>query len=537
MSDTRPLRRALLSVYDKTGIVELASALHEHGVELVSTGSTARTIADADVPVVEVADVTGFPECLDGRVKTLHPAIHAGILADRTKDEHLEQLDGLDVAPVDLVVCNLYPFRETVAAGAGDADVVEMIDIGGPTMVRAAAKNHDGVGVVVDPGDYQRVVDELDDAGGLTAATRHDLARKAFMHTAAYDAAVASWFQRDEPFPEQYTPVYRLLQTLRYGENPHQRAAYYADASGPAWGLVSAVQHHGKELSYNNLLDTDAAWAMATDFDETCVAIIKHTNPAGLAVADDLVTAYDRALEGDPVSSFGGIVAANRPIDRATAERIVDIFTEVVVAPGYDDDALEVLAGKKNLRVLEVTRPERADGRGDRADGRGDGAVIRDDPDRDGAPYVVARSVQGGLLVQDADVAPEDHDSWKVATAQQPGEATMADLRFAWQVCKHVKSNAIVLVEDRQVVGIGAGQMSRVDAVRLAVEKSDGRAGGSVLASDAFFPFRDGPDAAAEAGVVAIVQPGGSIRDEEVVEAADEHGLAMVLTGRRHFRH
>lgn len=523
MSEVRPLRRALLSVYDKAGIVELARALYGHGVELVSTGSTARTIADADVPVVEVADVTGFPECLDGRVKTLHPAIHAGILADRSKHEHLAQLDELDVVAVDLVVCNLYPFRETVASGAADADVVEMIDIGGPTMVRAAAKNHDGVGVVVDPDDYRRIVDELGDQGGLTATTRHDLARKAFMHTAAYDAAVASWFQRDEPFPEQYTPVYRRLQTLRYGENPHQRAAYYADGSGPAWGLASAVQHHGKELSYNNLLDTDAAWAMATDFEEPCVAIIKHTNPAGLAVADDVATAYDRALEGDPVSSFGGIVAANRTIDRATAGRIVEIFTEVVIAPGYEDDALEVLTGKKNLRVLEVTRPEVA--------------VIRDDPDRDGAPYVVSRSVQGGLLVQDADVAPEDHEGWTTVTDHEPDEATTADLRFAWQVCKHVKSNAIVLVKDRQVVGIGAGQMSRVDAVRLAVEKSDGRAAGAVLASDAFFPFRDGPDAAAEAGVVAVVQPGGSIRDDEVVEAADEHGLAMVLTGRRHFRH
>ncbi len=523
MTTTTRVRRALVSCYDKRDLVDLARGLHDAGVELVSTGSTAGVIGDAGIPVTEVAEVTGFPECLDGRVKTLHPAIHAGVLADRDRDAHREQLDELGVEPFDLVVCNLYPFAETVAAGASAADTVEMIDIGGPTMVRAAAKNHAHVAVVVDPDDYGDLLDELGEHDGVTAATRHRLATKAFAHTASYDAAVAAWFQRDEVFPEQLGPVYRRLQSLRYGENPHQRAAYYADASGPAWGLASAVQHHGKELSYNNILDTDAAWGMAREFTEPCVAIIKHTNPAGLALADELEEAYELALEGDPVSAFGGIVAANRPIDAATAERITAKFTEVVIAPGFDGDALEVLRTKKNLRVLEVTRPEVG--------------VVRADPERDAAPPITLRSVQGGLLVQDADVEAEPVDEWKVVTAAQPDEATMADLRFAWRVCKHVKSNAIVLARADQLVGAGAGQMSRVDAVQLAVEKSRGRADGSVLASDAFFPFRDGPDAAADAGVRAIVQPGGSVRDDEVIAAADERGIAMVLTGRRHFRH
>ncbi len=509
---TTPVRRALVSCFDKTGIADLAKSLHDLGVEIVSTGSTAGVIADAGVPVTQVVDVTGFPECLDGRVKTLHPKIHAGLLADRSKDDHLRQLDELDVAPIDLVVVNLYPFQQTVASGASDEEVVEMIDIGGPTMVRAAAKNHGGVGVLVDPDDYEEVLGELRTDGGLSEATRARLAAKAFMHTAAYDAGVAAWFQRGEDFPAQYGPVYERRQTLRYGENPHQSAAYFVEAGEP-WGLASAIQHHGKELSYNNLLDTDAAWGMATEFDEPCIAIIKHTNPAGYAVADDLPTAHARALEGDPVSAFGGIVAANQTIDRATAERIIEVFTEVVVAPGFDDDALEVLKTKKNLRILEVANPT--------------------PPSQ---PWAT-RSISGGLLVQDADVAPEEYEAWRVAGTVEPDGAQLADLRFAWTVCKHVKSNAIVLVKDRAVVGIGAGQMSRVDAVRLAVEKSNGRHEGAVLASDAFFPFRDGPDAAAAAGVSAIVQPGGSVRDEEVVAAADEHGMAMLLTGRRHFRH
>ena len=504
-----PVRRALVSCFDKDGIAALGQALEALGVELVSTGSTAATLRAAGVAVTEVADVTGFPECLDGRVKTLHPRVHAGILADRGDPAHVAELEELDVAPIDLVVVNLYPFEATVASGADDADVIEMIDIGGPTMVRAAAKNHGSVGIVVDPGDYDRVLDELREHGGLTAALRRELASKAFQHTAGYDAAVAGWFQRDVAFPAQLSFALPRAAELRYGENPHQRAAFYVTGGG----LAAAEQLHGKELSYNNLLDADAAWGMAVDLDGPCVAIIKHTNPAGYAAADELQTAYERALEGDPVSAFGGIVAANRSIDAATARRITEVFTEVVVAPGYDDDALEVLRGKRDLRILRM--PDPAAGQQGR----------------------VLRSVAGGLLVQDADTAPEPFDDWRVVTEVEPDADTFDDLRFAWIACKHTRSNAIVLAKDRQVVGVGAGQMSRVDSVRLAVERSGGRHAGSVLASDAFFPFRDGPDAAAAAGVTAIVQPGGSVRDDEVVAAADEHGIAMVFTGRRHFRH
>jgi len=506
-----PVRRALVSCFDKTGVAELGRALHDLGIELISTGSTAQTLRDAGVPVTSVADVTGFPECLDGRVKTLHPNVHAGILADRTDAAHVAELRDLGIAPIDLVVVNLYPFHQTVASGASDPDVVEMIDIGGPTMVRAAAKNHGSVGVLVDPADYPRVLDELRETRALTFALKRDLAGKAFQHTAAYDTQIAAWFQREETFPAQLGTALPRQATLRYGENPHQAAAFYTHPGGG--GLGEAEQLHGKELSYNNLLDTDAAWGLAVDVDEPAVAIIKHTNPAGFATADDLEAAYVRALEGDPVSAFGGIVAANRPIDAATARRIVEVFTEVVVAPDFDDEALEVLRTKANLRILRMpsaTRP------------------------RQGWDL---RSISGGLLVQHSDVGDEPWADWRVVTQAQPDEATLADLRFAWIVCKHTKSNAIVLADGQQVVGVGAGQMSRVDSVRLAVERAGDRHTGSVLASDAFFPFRDGPDAAAAAGVRAIVQPGGSVRDDEVIAAADEHGIPMVFTGRRHFRH
>jgi phosphoribosylaminoimidazolecarboxamide formyltransferase / IMP cyclohydrolase len=504
-----PVRRALLSCYDKEGLAPFAAALADRGVELVSTGSTAATLRDAGLEVTEVAEVTGFPECLDGRVKTLHPHVHAGILADRREPSHLAQLEELAVTPIDLVVVNLYPFAATVASGAGDDQVVEMIDIGGPTMVRAAAKNHASVGVVVDPGDYERVAAVLGAQGGLDRELRTELAAKAFRHTAAYDAEVAGWFQRDLEVAEQLTIALPRVATLRYGENPHQTAALYA-ADG-AGGVAGATQLHGKQLSFNNLLDADAAWRLVAEQTAPCVAIVKHTNPAGCAIADELADAYARALEGDPVSAFGGIVATNRVIDEATAAQIVEVFTEVVVAPGFDPDARAILERKTSLRLLEI----------------------------DPAPATTldVRGVSGGLLVQDADVAAEPWDDWRVVTAQAPDEATIADLRFAWLACKHTKSNAIVLASGGQLVGVGAGQMSRVDAVRLAVERSGERHVGSVLASDAFFPFRDGPDAAAAAGVRAIVQPGGSVRDDEVIAAAEEHGIPMVFTGRRHFRH
>jgi phosphoribosylaminoimidazolecarboxamide formyltransferase/IMP cyclohydrolase len=513
MSDLVTVRRALVSVFDKTGLDELAAGLAEHGVEIVSTGSTAQAIRDAGVAVTEVGEVTGFPEIMDGRVKTLHPSVHGGILADRSKESHLAALDEHGIAPIDLVVVNLYPFRDTVAdPDVTSAQAIEMIDIGGPTMVRAAAKNHAHVGVIVSPEDYGRVLAHLRADGGLSGQVRAALAAKAFSHTAAYDADVRDWLHRDQAFPARLGPVFRKAQDLRYGENPHQSAAYYTDRGEPH-GLGSALQLGGKELSYNNLLDTDAAWNLAVDLDEPCIAIIKHMNPAGVAVASSLAQAYPRAFAGDEVSVFGGIVAANRPVDAETARQIAEVFTEVVVAPGYTDEALAVLRGKKNLRILHITRPVAP------------------------ATQRVLRTVSGGLLVQDADVGDEAYDTWTVVTTTAPDDATMAELRFAWTVCKHVKSNAIVLTKDRAAVGVGAGQMSRVDSVRIAVEKSGGRHTGAVLASDAFFPFADGPQAALEAGVVALVSPGGSVRDAEVIAACDAADVPMIFTGRRHFRH
>lgn len=506
----RPVTRALISVFDKAGIEAFAQELHTRGVAIISTGSTAQKIADAGVPVTKVSDVTGFPECLEGRVKTLHPKVHAGILADRTKQDHLDQLAELEVEQIDLVVVNLYPFAQTVHSGASDDEVVEMIDIGGPTMVRAAAKNHEGVAILVNPSDYQTVLDEIDAHGGTTRATRTALAAKAFQHTAEYDATVASWFQRDQQWAEFLPMVVRKQQDLRYGENPHQSAAFYGQG---AHGLAAATQLGGKELSYNNILDTNAAWGMAIDFDDPCVAIIKHTNPAGLATAATLAEAYPKSLAGDPVSAFGGIVATNRPVDVATAEQIIEVFTEVVIAPGYEEGAVEILQSKKNLRILSMPNA-----------------------DRPGFGWDV-RSVMGGVLVQHSDVGDEPFEDWKVVTEKQPTAEELEDLKFAWVAAKHVKSNAIVLVKDRAVVGVGAGQMSRIDSTKIAADKSGGRVKGAVLASDAFFPFRDGPDAAIDFGVTAIVQPGGSVRDQEVFDAANERGIVMITTGRRHFRH
>jgi len=511
MSTITPVRRALVSVYDKHGLAELARGLAAAGVEIVSTGSTAAAVRDAGVAVTEVSAVTGFPEVMDGRVKTLHPAVHAGILADRSKPDHVAALDEHGIAAIDLVVVNLYPFADTVAATDDPARIVEMIDIGGPTMVRAAAKNHAHVGVVVDPAEYPALVAALAAGGGLDAATRRRLAAAAFAHTAAYDADVAAWFAHDhhDGLPARMAPVYEKVADLRYGENPHQAAALYAP-EGARSCLAGAEQLQGKELSHNNLLDADAAWGMVHDVDDPAVVIVKHMNPAGFAAGAALAEAHPRALAGDPVSAFGGIVAVNRPLDPVTAALIAEIFTEVVVAPAVEPAALEVLSAKKGLRVLVAEPPWGA---------------------------VVARTIAGGLLVQEADTTPEDPSAWTVPTVAQPDDALLAELAFAWTVAKHAKSNAIVLTRDRAAVGVGAGQMSRVDSVRIAVEKSDGRAAGSVLASDAFFPFRDGPDAAIAAGVVAMISPGGSRRDDEVVAACDDAGIPMVFTGRRHFRH
>ena len=502
------VKRALLSVSDKSGIVELARGLADAGVEMISSGGTSKALAEAGIPVKKVADVTGAPEILGGRVKTLHPKIHGGILADRTKPEHLVELDQQGIGPIDLVVCNLYPFERTVAHPAvKETDAVEQIDIGGPAMVRAAAKNFLSVAVVVDPARYDEVLKEIQTDGGVSEDTRRSLAREAFAHTAAYDAAISSYFARHGDFPRKLLIAGEKVLDLRYGENPHQDAAFYRTAGG---GLASAEQLHGKELSYNNLLDTDAAWKLALDLDEPGAAIIKHSNPCGVAVADSLSTAYGLALDCDRTSAFGGIVALNRTCDEATASAIAEIFTEVVIAPDFDDAALAALTQKKNLRILRATHVGRTE--------------------------FDVRRIAGGILVQTPDPkdpAPEA----EVKTKVEPTPEQWRDLRFAWVVAKHVKSNAIVLAKDGVAVGVGAGQMSRVESTELAARRAGQRAHGTACASDAFFPFRDGLDAAVAAGATAVIQPGGSVRDEEVIGAADEHGIPMVFTGRRHFRH
>ncbi|WP_087508139.1 bifunctional phosphoribosylaminoimidazolecarboxamide formyltransferase/IMP cyclohydrolase [Cellulomonas iranensis] len=524
----RPLRRALLSVYDKTGLVELATALHAAGVELVSTGSTAATVAAAGVPVTRVEDLTGFPECLDGRVKTLHPRVHAGILADTRRPEHLAQLDELGVAAFELVVVNLYPFTLTVASGAGVDACVEQIDIGGPSMVRAAAKNHPSVAVVVDPARYDDVVAAVA-AGGFTLAERTRLAAQAFVHTATYDVAVASWMGNvatttDEVdgvatgFPAWVGATWERSDVLRYGENPHQRAALYtADQGTP--GLAQARQLHGKAMSYNNYVDADAAWRAAHDHgDLPTVAVVKHANPCGVAVGADVADAHAKAHACDPVSAFGGVIATNRRVTLAAAEQIAPVFTEVVVAPGFDDDALALLTQKKNIRLLVVDAPP--------------------------ATHVELRPVSGGLLVQSVDRidAPgDDPATWTLAAGDAADEATLADLVFAWRAVRAVKSNAILLAHDGASVGVGMGQVNRVDSCRLAVERANAgdveRARGAVAASDAFFPFADGLQVLLDAGVRAVVQPGGSVRDEEVVAAAAGAGVTLYLTGTRHFAH
>lgn len=510
MSEQRPIRRALISVFDKTGLEEFAQSLASAGVDIVSTGSTASTIAQAGVTVTKVEELTNFPECLDGRVKTLHPRVHAGILADTRNPDHMTQLADLNIEAFDLVVVNLYPFSETVASGAGYDDCIEKIDIGGPSMVRAAAKNHASVAIVVDPDDYSSVV-EAAQGSGFTLEDRTALSAKAFAHTAAYDVAVASWFASHSETPRFFGATGQLKSSLRYGENPHQEARVYATSGG----LASAKQLHGKEMSYNNYQDTDAAVRTAYDFDEPAVAIIKHANPCGVAVGTTIEEAHARAHECDSVSAFGGVIATNRPVTVALAEQIAPIFTEVVAAPSFEEGAAEVLQKKKNIRLLEL----------------GD---VSFDPTE-------FRSISGGILVQERDVyqAPGDNpDNWTLATGEPADDATLADLVFAWRAVRSVKSNAILLAKDGASVGIGMGQVNRVDSARLAVSRAgEERARGSVVASDAFFPFADGLEVLIEAGARAVVQPGGSIRDEEVIEAARKAGLTLYLTGTRHFFH
>jgi phosphoribosylaminoimidazolecarboxamide formyltransferase/IMP cyclohydrolase len=506
---------ALFSVYDKTGVVELAHGLHDLGWELLSSGGTARVIAEAGVPVTDVAERTGFPAILGHRVVTLHPKVHGGILADPDDPDHQRDLEEYGIEPISLVVVNLYPFDQDPG--------VELIDIGGPAMVRAAAKNHAHVGVVVDPGDYGPVLAELRTAGRLSEPTRRRLARTAFARTAGYDAEIVAWLDRTGPQAEDAAgteaeaalpPTMRLdlerAQPLRYGENPHQVAARYRYPGTTGW-WDGATQHGGKALSYLNLYDTEAAWRLVHRFAEPACVIVKHANPCGVAVAADITTAYQRAHACDPVSAFGGIVALNRPARAALATALAPVFTEVVVAPGYDDDALATLTAKTNLRVMSAGPP--------------------------GEPRLEVRPVDGGLLVQTPDPVTVDRSAWWVVTNAAPSAEQWDDLEFAWAVCAAVSSNAIVLARDRQAFGIGAGQQNRVDSARIAVERAGDRIAGGVAASDAFFPFRDGLDVVAAAGVQAVIQPGGSVRDAEVIAAADERGLAMVFTGERHFRH
>ena len=504
------IRRALLSVSDKVGIVEFARTLTEMEVEILSSGGTAAALTEAGIHVTAVADVTGAPEILGGRVKTLHPKIHGGILADRRRQEHIREIELYGIDPIDLVVCNLYPFEQTIAHPSTSEDsALEQIDIGGPAMVRAAAKNHPSVAVVVNPGRYDSVVEELRASGELSDETRRALAKEAFRHTASYDAAIARWMSRGEQWPDVALITGVKIADLRYGENPHQSAALYRNQDSER-GLAAAEQLHGKELSFNNLLDADAAWKLVCELESPGVAIIKHSNPCGAAVSGALADAYEKAFECDSTSAFGGIVALNSSCDLQTAAQIAEIFTEVVIAPDFDDAALEILASKKNLRILRASpRP-----------------VLEAD----------IRRISGGVLVQQPD-GPDGLENLKVVTEAQPTDQQWEDLRFAWTVAKHVKSNAIVLAKGRIAVGIGAGQMSRVDSTELAGRRAGDRARGSVCASDAFFPFRDGLDAAVAAGATAVIQPGGSVRDEEVIAAADEHAIPMVFTGRRHFRH
>jgi len=536
-----PIKRALISVYDKTGLSDLARSLHAAGVEIVSTGSTADTISAAGVPVTRVEDVTGFPEALDGRVKTLHPAVHAGLLADLTKPAHQTRLDELGIAPFQLLVSNLYPFEAAVGSGAPAAECVEQIDIGGPAMVRAAAKNHEHVAVITDPSRYGDIEAAVA-GGGFTLQQRRRLAARAYAHTAAYDSAVASWFAssyapdetaEETGWPDVTAALWTRREVLRYGENPHQRAALYVRSAGsgsagsgsagggraggeaPA-GIAGATQLHGKAMSYNNYVDAAAAWRAAFDFVQPCVAIIKHSNPCGIALGTDLAEAHLKANACDPASAFGGVIAANGVVTAEMAAQVKDIFTEIVIAPGFEDAALDILSGSKNLRLLTCPPPVR------------------------GSHVPEWRQVDGGLLLQtpdEIDAPGDDPAGWELKTGQPASPDMLADLAFAWRAIRSVKSNAILLASGLATVGVGMGQVNRVDAARLAVSRAGERAAGSVAASDAYFPFPDGLEVLTAAGIRAVVQPGGSIRDQLSIEAAEQAGIAMYLTGVRHFFH
>jgi phosphoribosylaminoimidazolecarboxamide formyltransferase/IMP cyclohydrolase len=512
------IQRALLSVSDKRGIIDFARGLAELGVEIVSTGGTAAALQEAGLDVRAIDDFTGFPEIMDGRVKTLHPKLYAGLLAVRDNPEHLSAVQEQGIEFVDLVCVNLYPFERTAARrGVGDAEVIENIDIGGPTMLRAAAKNHAYAAVVVKPESYDAVLEELRDAGGtLSMPTRESLAAEAFAYTARYDTAIARWFaEKSEDFPPQFIRAFEKVVDLPYGENPHQRAAYYSQVGARMHVLSQVRQHHGKQISYNNILDLDSARAIVREFEVPACAIVKHNNPCGAALGATIQEAYEKAFACDPLSAYGGIIALNRRVDRATAEKLHQQFIEVLIAPGYDEDALEVLTQKQNIRVLEDEERR---------------TPLLGEPD--------VRQVTGGLLVQDRDSGRDEREGMDVVTERRPSEREWSDLLFAWRIARHVKSNAIVLARDLATLGIGAGQMSRVDSVRLAVEKARvDSLEGAAMASDAFFPFADSPELAIEAGIRSVIQPGGSIRDDEVIAAARAAGVAMVFTKRRHFRH
>lgn len=511
------MKRALISVFDKKGIVEFAKSLDSMGWEIISTGGTSKKLKEEGIKVQDISDLTKFPECFDGRVKTLHPNVEGGILAIRDNEKHQKQMVELGVEPIDIVVCNLYPFKQTLLKeGVSHAEIIENIDIGGPTMIRAAAKNYKFVTVITDPEDYQLVIDELKTNGDTTAATKEMLAAKVFIHTAHYDALIAGYFSErlNIKYPKTLTLTYEKKQDLRYGENPHQSAAFYASVQKTQGTLTGAIQLHGKELSYNNIGDTDGALETLKEFDKPTIVAAKHANPCGVGSAETLVEAYRRAYDADPVSIFGGIVAANREIDAATATEMAKIFLEVIVAPSFSEEALEILTKKKNLRLLQL-----------------------DHIDQKNLKANKAKTVLGGLLIQDLDTQLLHESELKVVTDRQPTEAEMRDLLFAWKVVKHTKSNGIAIAKDLCTTGVGPGQVSRIWALENAIRQGGDRIAGSVMASDAFFPFSDCVEAAHQAGITAIIQPGGSVRDQESIDAANKYGIAMIFTNMRHFKH